>query len=117
MITLKVYGETRCSTKENWQKVICFVSYCCFSKHRQIVENSFQDYLKLDLDDMRENHSELFLEPHNIGRAILLYHYFRERHRFFKDNHWEYENPESIPIREPDTEGEDYKLWVCEDEN
>ena len=112
MIFLKVQGETRKSTNEQWQKIVCFVAYADPAHYRKIVEDSFQYHLRLDLDYMKMNHPDHFSEPHNIGRAILLYHYFRDKHFFFKDHHWEYVNFEAMPKRKPDEEEEGYKLWV-----
>jgi hypothetical protein len=109
---IKIYGKTRRSLYEGWQKVVCFVSYSNPHDYRKIVEDSFQYHLSLDLDYIKQNHPDHFTEPHNVGRAILLYYYFRDRHQFFNDNHFEYIGPNALPSREPDEEGENYKLWV-----
>jgi len=111
-VYIKIYGETRRSTDEDWQKVVCIVSYSNPDDHRKIVEDSFQYHLRLDIDYIKQNHPDHFTEPHNIGRAILLYYYFRDRHQFFNDKRFEYIGPNTLPNRKPDKEGQNYKLWV-----
>lgn len=64
---IKIYGKTRRSLDEGWQKVVCFVSYSNPHDHRKIVEDSFQYHLSLDLDYINQNHPDHFTEPHNVG--------------------------------------------------
>ncbi len=109
---LKIHGKTRRSLKDPWKDVTCFVVYSDPDCHREIVEDSFQYHLNLDLDDLKQHYPDHFSAPHNVCRAILLYHHFRERHQFFHDDHWEYIKPSALPNRAPDAEGTDYKLWI-----
>ena len=109
---VKIYGEKRQTLNEDWQEVVCHVSYSGFDAHRKIVEDSFKYHLNLDLECMKENHSDHFTAPHNVGRAILLYHYFRDRHFFFNDNRWEIIPLKELSTCDPDEEGLNYKLWV-----
>lgn len=95
------------------EEVVCYVQYSDCEIHRNIVEDSFKFHLGLDLDYMYKHYRDHFNEPHNVSRAILLYHYFRNEGLFFKDNHWESINPIDLPSKKPDSEGVDYKLWVC----
>lgn len=111
---VKVYGEKRRFINEDWQKVVCYVSYRNHKDHRKIVEDSFRDHLRLDLEYMKQNYADHFIEPHNVGRAILLYHYFRDRHCFFNETKWETIPLRSLPVDEPDEMGLCYKLWVLE---
>ncbi len=112
---VKIYGKTRQSLKDNWQRVLCFVTYSDDSAHQKIVEDSFQYHLGLDLSYMKQNHPYHFTDPGNVGRAILLYHYFRERHQFFEDDRCEYIGPAALPKRDPDAADDNYRLWVSED--
>ncbi len=112
---IKMHGETRKSPKVDWRGVVCFVSYGDVAVHRKIIEDSFQYHLGLDLDYMKQNHPDHFWAPHNVSRAILLYHYFRDRHYFFKDGHWDYVGCKDLPDLEPNSQGKDFKLWVMED--
>jgi hypothetical protein len=111
---VKIYGKKREALDEDWQEVICHVSYSSFDTHRKVVEDSFRYHLNLDLEDMKENHSDHFTDPQNVGRAILLYHYFRNRHCFFEDNRCEIIPLKELPTCNPDDQGLDYKLWVSE---
>ncbi len=114
---MKVSGRMRRSTDEPWSDVVCFVSYGDAQSHRKIVEASFQYHLRLDMDEMKKKHSDHFIAPHNVARAILLYHYFRIWHYFFEDDHWDYIRQQELPDREPDADGEDYKLWINSSKN
>jgi hypothetical protein len=45
-----------------------------------------------------------------VARAILLFHYLREKWLFFHDENTEKIRAKDIPTRIPDAEGEDFKL-------
>lgn len=95
------------------EAVVGYVQFSDYKMHKAIVEDSFKYHLGLDLDYMYKHHRSHFSEPHNVSRAILLYHYFRNKGLFFTDNHWESITPIDLPKKEPDSEGDDYKIWIC----
>lgn len=109
---LKIEGKTRRSTDDPWETVTCFVSYTDARAHAQIVSDSFQYHLGLDIEYMKIHHRDHFTAPHNVGRAILLYHYFREHFRFFKDEHHEMVAMQHLPDRVPDASGDDFAIWI-----
>lgn len=100
----RVSGEERQCT--------CYVAYKSASQFRDIVTNSFQDYLGGDVKELKERHPENFTAPHNIGRAIVLYHYFRPDGYLFSESSWKCIASASLPSRSPDSVGEGYALWV-----
>jgi hypothetical protein len=102
---IKTNGLARGTVDEEWQDVVCFVSYDEPDHHRRIVEELFKYHLP-------QKYQWPFMDPHNIGRAILLYHYFSSKHQVFKDKSWEPIGPDELPGRKPDAEGRNYKLWV-----
>lgn len=111
---IKIFGAKRTSRHEDWKPAVCYVIYSDPNRHRKIVEDSFQYHLGLDLDYMKNHHPDHFTADHNVARAILLYHYFRERHEFFADKHWEFISSNKLPNRAANAEGDDYELWVEE---
>lgn len=102
---IKTSGLARGAVDEEWQKVECFVSYDEPDHHRKIVEDLFKFHLP-------QKYQWPFGEPHNIGRAILIYYYFSDKQQVFKDGRWEAIGPDELPGRKPDAEGQNYKLWV-----
>jgi hypothetical protein len=111
-VYIKMFGHTRASDKEPWRDVICYVTFTDATLHRSIVEDSFRYYLGLDLEYIERHHRDHFTEPHNVARAILLYHYFRDRHQFFRDQRFEYVGSQQVPQRPADAAGDGYELWV-----
>lgn len=109
---MRVEGRTRKGPKGHWQRVTCFVSFDDPRQHRQIVEDSFQYYLGLDLANIMRKHPDHFNALHNVGRAILLYYYFRENGRSFNDEHWDYLASNDVPSRPPDREVHGARLWI-----
>jgi hypothetical protein len=88
------------------------VAYSDAEAHRRQVEESFQYHLGLDLSYMRRHHPDHFTAPHNVARAICLYHYFRPSHRFFEDRDWEMIARAALPERAPDSSGPAHRLWI-----
>lgn len=90
----------------------CYVAYRNESRFRDIVTNSFRYDLGIDVEVLKRRHPEHFAEPHNVGRAIALYHYFRQNGYRFADTRYKSIAPASLPSREPDSASDEYALWV-----
>ncbi len=109
---IKGIGRARKSVEDPWRDITCYVTYSDAAHHRSIVDDSFRYHLELDLEYMKRNHPDHFTEPHNVARAIALYHHFRPQHTFFKDDRWEYIGPQHLPQRPPNANGPDFSFWV-----
>jgi hypothetical protein len=109
---VRVFGKQRSVKNPVWHAVICFVVFSDPDLHLEIVEKSFKDDLGLNLDDIRRQHPDHFYEPGNVARAILLYHYFRSNYLGFDDTSSHLIAESEIPNRTPDSQGEDFSLWV-----
>ncbi len=93
------------------QKCVCFVAYSNELDFQEIISDSFQYHLGLDIEYMKQNHRDHFFEPHNCARAIALYHYFRENFTRFNDSSFEIISNTKLPSREPDSKGENFSFW------
>ena len=109
---MRIKGRTRRRRSDPWEPVTCFVAFENDRRHRQIVADSFKYHLELDLAYMERNHPDHFREPHNVARAILLYHYFRDHHRWFEDDQGDYLASRDLPTGPPDGEGDGARLWI-----
>src|ERR1700739_2908121 len=105
-------AKTKRKAEDAWRPVICHVAYGDADKHRDIVEQEFRWHQELDLEYVKKHHPDHFSSPHNVARAILVYHYFRQNWLFFEQGGWEYLNWRELPDRPPDGEGEVFKLCV-----
>ncbi len=108
-ICIRYDGDVRRTPKGDWRPVVCHAADDDAKKHLGIVEQEFEWHGGLDLDYMRSQHSDHFSQPHNVVRAILLFHYSRNHGLFFEAGRWAYGD---LPERQPDNEGADFKLWV-----
>ncbi|MCK4912648.1 MAG: hypothetical protein KAS05_02890 [Candidatus Omnitrophica bacterium] len=109
---IKLIGKTKKSIEEPWKNIICFIGFSNAEVHRQIIEDSFQYHLNLNLEYMKKHHSEHFSLPHNVGRAIVLYNYFRERHQYFEDSQHKIIAKEQLPNRNPDVATKTFEFWI-----
>jgi hypothetical protein len=105
-------AQTKRRIDDPWRPVTCYVAYGNARKHLDVVEQDFQWSLRFDLDYMHSNHPDHFHSPHNVARAILVFHYFRDHHLFFEQEHYSHITQKDLPQRPPDKEGEDFKLWA-----
>lgn len=109
---ITMVGRVRCAPAEPWVSVVCHVAYDDAAEHQDIVERSFRDHLRLDVDEMKQSHAGHFTEPHNVARAILLYHYFRLIHTLFEEDRFEYSGPQFLPDGAPTSQGPGFRVWI-----
>lgn len=109
---IRIFGKERETPRSEWKDVVCHVTYDDPKSHRQIVEDSFQYDLGLDLQDIKRDNLGHFSAPHNVGCAILRYHHFRKRFLFFEYSRCQYISIEDAPTRPADSQGDTYSLWV-----
>lgn len=112
MITVEITGKTRGIREKEWRDAVCYVRYAKASEHRKIVEDTFRDHDQLDLEYVKQHHPDHFDAPHNVARAILLYHWFRPHGSFFDYQHGEVISESTAPSHRPDAEDQSFALWV-----
>lgn len=113
---LKGTASIRRSREDPWSEITCYVTFDDPHDHHDIVEDYFRYYLRLDIEFMRSKLPGHFRSAHNVARAIAVYHYFRKKFFYFDRDYWEYIDPDELPKREPDAEGETFSFWVSFDE-
>jgi hypothetical protein len=109
---IRIFGKERDTPKSEWREVVCHVSYGDHKSHRQIVEDSFEYHLGTDVGYLKKHHPDHFSAPHNVGRAILLYYYFRNRFLIFNDDRYQYIATGDLPDRPADSQDDTYSLWI-----
>lgn len=93
-------------------RVKCYVAFSDGDSFRNLVEDNFRDYLRLDIEYMKKNHPDHFSSPHNIARAILIYKYFREEGYIFDEDRYKSIYEQDLPSRTPDVSGTNYAIWA-----